>query len=253
MKQIITLVLSLFISTLLCAQNNIIAHRGYWNCETGGMAKNSLASLKAAGEKGFWGSEFDVNMTSDGVLLVYHDSSIDGKRIDQNPYSTFKSVKLVNGESIPTIEQYFKLAKKYPNTKLVIEIKSHSTPELENKCIESCIKKLKKAKLYDPKRALFISFSINACKTAVELAPGFDVQYLGSDSTPEDLAALGITGIDIQYKTLINNPDWIQRAKAKNMVVNTWTVNKIEDMKTMLELGVDFITTDQPEVLSTNH
>ena len=70
----------------------IVAHRGYWNCEAGGFARNSVASLKAAQDAGFWGSEFDVNMTADSVLLVFHDSSLGGKRIDQNPYSALRSI-----------------------------------------------------------------------------------------------------------------------------------------------------------------
>ena len=60
----------------------IVAHRGYWNCDAAGSAKNSLASLKQAQELGVWGSEFDVNMSLDGELLVFHDGSVDGKRIE---------------------------------------------------------------------------------------------------------------------------------------------------------------------------
>ena len=30
----------------------IVAHRGYWNCEKAGYAKNSLAALKCAQEAG---------------------------------------------------------------------------------------------------------------------------------------------------------------------------------------------------------
>ena len=55
----------------------IVAHRGFWNCEEAGYAKNSVAALRCAQEAGFWGSEFDVNMTSDGVLIVYHDSDVE--------------------------------------------------------------------------------------------------------------------------------------------------------------------------------
>ena len=32
------------------------------------------------------------------------------------------------------------------------------------------------------------------------------------------------------------------------MVVNTWTVNQEEDMRKLLELGVDQITTNEPEL-----
>jgi glycerophosphoryl diester phosphodiesterase len=72
----------------------IVAHRGFWNCEEAGYAKNSIAALRCAQEAGFWGSEFDVNMTSDGVLIVYHDSSIQGKKIENYPYSEFKDIKI---------------------------------------------------------------------------------------------------------------------------------------------------------------
>ena len=48
----------------------IVAHRGYWNCEAGGRARNSLAAFKAAHEAGFWGTEFDVCMTADGPVSL---------------------------------------------------------------------------------------------------------------------------------------------------------------------------------------
>jgi glycerophosphoryl diester phosphodiesterase len=38
----------------------------------------------------------------------------------------------------------------------------------------------------------------------------------------------------------------IERARANGMSINTWTVNKEEDIRKMVELGVDQITTDDP-------
>ena len=106
---------AIFISQSAFAQKQcgIVAHRGFWNCEEAGYAKNSIAALRCAQEQGFWGSEFDVNMTSDGVLLVYHDSSIQGKKIENYPYSEFKDIKIKNGETIPTIDEYMEQGKKY--------------------------------------------------------------------------------------------------------------------------------------------
>ena len=109
-------------------ESAIVAHRGYWNCKEGGYARNSLAALESAQKAGFWGSEFDVNMTSDGELLIFHDAHIDGKRIDQTPYAEFKDYRLENGEPIPTLDQYLAQAKKYPKTVLVFEMKWHSAP-----------------------------------------------------------------------------------------------------------------------------
>ena len=104
----------------------IVAHRGFWNCDEAGYAKNSIASLKCAQEAGFWGSEFDVNMTADSVLLVFHDGKVEGKTIEKHPYEDFKYFRLKNGEPIPTLDQYLEQGKKHPETMLVFELKKHS-------------------------------------------------------------------------------------------------------------------------------
>ena len=56
------------------AQTQVIAHRGYWKAE--GSAQNSLASLRKAAEAKVYGSEFDVQMTADGIVVVNHDNKI---------------------------------------------------------------------------------------------------------------------------------------------------------------------------------
>lgn len=226
----------------------IVAHRGYWNCEKAGYSRNSLAALKCAQEAGFWGSEFDVNMTSDEVLLVYHDSEIDGKRIDRNPYSTFRDVKLPNGENIPTIDDYLTQVKKCPGTVMVYELKSHSTPELENRLVDLTIMKLKEYGLDSPDKVIFISFSINICKRMAALMPGFTVQYLADNYSPDDLHAMGINGVDYHYNVFSVHPDWYGMARDNSMAVNTWTVDKEEDMQRMFDLGVDMLTTDNPDI-----
>lgn len=224
----------------------IVAHRGFWNCKEAGYAKNSLAALKCAQEAGFWGSEFDVNMTSDGVLLVYHDSDVEGKKIEKHPHEAFKYYRLKNGEPIPTIDQYLEQGLKYPETMLVYELKKHSCDEVEDKFVDLTIEKLKEYGLLDPSRVMFISFSFHICERLAEKLPGFTVQYLNGDKAPSKVMEAGINGIDYHYKLLMLNKKWIKKAHGLGMSVNTWTVNKEEDMTNMLELGVDFITTDNP-------
>lgn len=229
----------------------IVAHRGYWNCEEGQQAKNSIASLAAAQKYGFWGSEFDVNMTKDGVLLVYHDGSIklDGekKRIDSNNYEVFKDFRLVNGEPIPTLQDYLVQAKKSPKTKMVFEIKKASTPEHERACVDRSIETLKEYGYFDPKKTIFISFSMNVCKYLTEVAPGFTVQYLDTDYNPDQVASEGINGVDTEYAKILSDGNWVKSAKGHGMSVNTWTVDKKDDMKAVIVAGVDQVTTNNPE------
>ena len=224
----------------------IVAHRGYWNCEAGGFARNSLASLKAAQDAGFWGSEFDVNMTADSVLLVFHDSSLDGKRIDQNPYSAFAEHRLENGEPIPTLQQYLAQAQKCKTTKLVFEMKSHATPQIEDGAVRKSVALLKEYGLLSPDRVMFISFSLHACRELARLCPGFTVQYLGSDLWPAESLDNGLNGIDLNHDAYMSTSRWHDEAREKGMSVNVWTVNGAERMEEVIATGVDQLTTDNP-------
>ncbi len=227
-------------------QTGIVAHRGFWNCEEAGYAKNSVAALRCAQEAGFWGSEFDVNMTSDGELIVYHDSDVEGKKIEEYPYSEFKDFKIANGETIPTIDQYLEQGKKYPETMLVYELKPHSCSEVEDRFVEITYRKLEEHSLMDPDRVMFISFSLHMCEKIAKEHPEFTVQFLGSSKNPEELAKMGINGVDYNHMVFTLYKKWYKLARKNGMSVNAWTVNKDADIKRMLKLGVDQLTTDNP-------
>lgn len=225
----------------------VVAHRGYWNCEEAGFARNSVAALKCACEAGFWGSEFDVNMTADEQLLVHHDGKIDGKVFENYPASEFADFRLENGEPIPTLEDYLAVAENYPKTKLVFEMKKHSCPEIETRAAELSIEALKAHGLLSPDRVMFISFSKHLCEEFVRLCPGFTVQYLESDLTPAEVLEAGINGLDIYYKdVLAPESEYYPFSRENNMSLNVWTVDDVDDMRALYELGVDQLTTNNP-------
>lgn len=224
----------------------IIAHRGFWNCDEAGYTNNSISALRCAQEAGFWGSEFDVNMTKDSILIVYHDSSVRDKKIEKHPYKTFSDFRLENGEPIPTIDEYLEQGKKYPETMLVYELKKHSSVEIEDIFVDLTIEKLKEHGLLDPSRVMFISFSFHMCQRLAEKLPEFTVQYLTGDKKPAKLKKAGISGIDYNHVILSVNKKWVRQAQTKDMSVNAWTVNKENTLRNMISLGVKYITTDNP-------
>ena len=117
----------------------ITAHRGYWKCEGSGYAQNSIASLANAQEQMFWGSEFDVHLTADSVLVINHDADIQGIDIKTNPYSAIKDLVLPNGEKLSTIDDYLAQGEKTANTMLVCELKAGLTPELEDVLVDESV------------------------------------------------------------------------------------------------------------------
>ncbi|MBR5924682.1 MAG: glycerophosphodiester phosphodiesterase [Bacteroidales bacterium] len=227
----------------------IVAHRGYWNCEAAGFSENSIASLKAAQDNGLWGSECDVHITTDSVVLVFHDNKINGARIDTCASTCFADYRLPNGETIPTIDEYLDQAAKCESTILVLELKEEFTMEQEDLLVDKCIASLEEHNMLDPKRVVFISFSKYMCDRIAAEFPEFVNQYLEGDFTPEELAADGINGFDYEKKVIKKDSTIVARAHELGMSTNVWTVNKPEQMQYYIDLGINAITTNEPMVL----
>lgn len=105
--------------------NIVIAHRGA--CKEFGFPDNSQAGLRKAIELNLYGSECDINISSDDVVVVTHGTSFGGRAIKDTPYLTLKaSGKLSNGETLPTLEEYINTAMAGSGTKLFVDVKSLS-------------------------------------------------------------------------------------------------------------------------------
>lgn len=237
-------------------KTQIVAHRGYWNTE--GSYENTISSLENAHKAGLYGSEFDINMTSDGVLVVCHGPAVGNiQDVQKASFSEVMHVKLANGEGVPTLEEYLKAGKKGFKVKgadgsaknvklqLVAEVKA-AAPQVEEEVIIKLAALVKKLKLQE--QISVISFSYNACVLAAKHMPGVLVQYLMGDKTPEELKEAGINGLDYHYSLMLLNSDYIERAHKLGMTVNVWTVNDRAQMDAFVKLGVDYITTDYPEL-----
>ncbi len=64
--------------------------------------------------------------------------------------------------------------------------------------------------------------------------------------SPAVLSSMGVSGLDYHYNVLFNHPQWVEAAHKLGQKVNVWTVNKAEDIEKVIDLKVDFITTDEP-------
>ncbi|WP_068597860.1 glycerophosphodiester phosphodiesterase family protein [Vaginella massiliensis] len=240
------LMLGIFsLTAVLNAQTKVVAHRGYW--DTPNNAQNSIQALKMSNEIKAYGSEFDVYITADGVLVVNHDAEIQGVNIENNLYSAIEKLKLKNGEPIPTVEHYLTEGKKYPQLKMIYELKPHRNKENENRAVLATLELVKRLGVED--QVEYISFSKNICEQLIKHNPKGHVSYLKGDLTPAEIKQLGFTGIDYHFSLFVKNPTWIEEAQNLGLTVNSWTVNKEKDMQMLLDQKIDYITTDKPEVL----
>lgn len=241
----------ILLTTTLCliakmhAQPGVIAHRGYW--KVAGSAQNSIAALVKADSIGCYGSEFDVRLTADNQLIVNHDPQYKCKKIENNNAADLVSLKLSNGEPLPTLEAYLHKAQQLPDIHLILELKPHNTPERETEAVKLILEMVDRFHLIN--RIDFISFSLHAIKEFIRLSPGSRVYYLNGDLSPQELKKIGCTGMDYSLRILKKHPQWINEARQLGLKTNAWTINKETDMKWLIEEGVDFITTDHPLLL----
>ncbi len=226
------------------AKPKVIAHRGYWTAP--GSAQNSIRSLVKADSIGCYASEFDVWMTSDGVMVVNHDPTINGIEIQKTPAERVLVQKLANGEYIPTLEQYLQTAKKL-NTRLVLELKTFEKRSMEKEAAQKAVDMIKKFGLED--RTDYIVFSKNAFDDFIKIAPNANVYFLNGDYVPGQIKHMKGAGIDYYIGIMKQHPEWIKECHDKGLEVNVWTVNDPADMQWCIDQGVDYITTNDPEKL----
>ena len=246
MKRTFIWSLCLMLAVEVMADVKVIAHRGYWRAP--GSAQNSLSSYQNADRVGCWGSELDLWMTKDGRVVVNHDATFKGVTIQDATFEEVRKIKLDNGEVIPTLEEYLAVAKK-GKSRLVIEIKTHKDLDQLHQCIDKTIEAVKKFKMQ--KDVDYIAFSYAAVLRIIEKTPkGTPVYYLNGDMEPQKLKEIGCAGPDYEQTVFLKkHPEWIKQCQDLGMKVNVWTVDNEDNMKALIEHGVDFITTNEPEVL----
>lgn len=103
-----------------------VAHRGLFDPAVG-IPENSLPAFERAAKMGF-AIETDVQMTKDGVLMVFHDDTLkrmtgaEGKLCDKT-YDELRALRLADTDCmIPTFEEFLAAAN---GMNLVVEIKAH--------------------------------------------------------------------------------------------------------------------------------
>lgn len=228
------------------SQTQIIGHRGFW--KTDGSAQNSIAALQKADSLKLYGSEVDLWLSADGIAVVNHDATItdNGEKlvVQNTTFDRLRKVILSNGEPMPTAEEYLDEFVKCKNTKLIIEFKTHATADQERILTQKVVDMVNDRGLQD--RVEYIAFGINYLNVLNDIAPDAPAYYLNGDMAPNVVKAMGLSGIDYNLNVIKKYPEWVKECHDLGLKVNVWTVNKMEDINIMLDLNVDFITTDEP-------
>lgn len=227
-------------------RNGVIAHRGAWKNHD--ASQNSLNALKNAIEIGCEGSEFDVWLSSDNKVILSHDAEIGGKKVEETTAEELLSIPFKNNDFLPSLEQYIHCIKTQNKTRLVLEVKSSQKGKERSEAVADSsvqiVHRIQAQAWVD-----YITFNIDAAKRIREIDPTARILYLETDRDFEYLKASNISGIDYHYSRFFKDEGLATKARNAGLLTNVWTVNKEEDMKVLLNQGIDYITTDEPELL----
>lgn len=231
----------------------IIAHRGF-NID---YPENTLLAYKAALNASVDMLEIDVHLTKDQELVVIHDDKIDRTSngsgyvkdytLDELKSYDFGSWKdsTFEGTHIMTFGEVVKLIQAYDIT-LLIEIKKPSQyPNIE----EILLRELKEYRLY-PERVIIQSFDEKSMQKIAEITQEYELGLLLSKK--KYLMRMPNFNKIAKYCQYVNpnyqlvNRKFVERAHLHGLQVLPYTVNDIDEIQKLIDLGVDGIITDGP-------
>jgi len=245
----------------------VIAHQG----GEGLRPSNTLIAFENAVDLGVDVLEMDVHSTSDGTLVLIHDDTVDRttdgsgrvkeitlaelQQLDAGDYWTPDDGATYpyrgQGVRIPTLEE---IVTAFPEMKYNIEIK-----QVDPSIAVPLCKLLRHFGLTD--RALVASFHPTAmdefraaCPEVAtsmvedEIRPFFilNTAFLGSLYRPPG-AAFQVPEYSGSQHVL--TPRFVRGAQRNNVAVHPWTIDDPADMERFLDMGVDGIITDRPDIM----
>ncbi|MCP4575943.1 MAG: hypothetical protein GY846_06635 [Deltaproteobacteria bacterium] len=222
----------------------IIAHRA--GAHHG--PENTLAALKKAIELGADYAEIDVQRTLDGSVVVAHDQdlmrlALDPRRIRETTYLDLSQVDIGSGfhkdfadQRLARLSDFLSAAS--GKIRLLIELKYYGTDSL---LAEETVKFV--AKAHAEKEVEFMSLNLESVRQLKRLAPKIPAGYLLAAGLG-DMASSGV-----QFVAVPAGQATVERMKAarkKGIKIYAWTVNDMDGILDVMEVGIDGVITDDP-------
>ena len=228
------------------------AHRG----GAAHRPENSWAAFEHAVSLGYTHLETDTRATQDGILLAFHDRTLDRVtdrqgRIARMAYTEVAGARIGGTEPIPLIED---LIMAWPDLRFNVDLKDVTA-------IRPMMEVLRRTGAWD--RVCVTSFSARRLHAARVLLDRPVCMAL----SPAGVAALQLTGglprfgnalADKLARTGVHcaqvplqvaTPSFIRRAHEAGLQVHVWTLNQRHEMERALDLGADGIMTDETVLL----
>jgi glycerophosphoryl diester phosphodiesterase len=218
--------------------------------------ENTLPAFEACVALGYRYLETDVRVTADGVLVAFHDATLErttdrGGRIEHLPWAEVSQARIGGREPIVRLED---LLGSWPDVRFNLDIKAPGV-------LAPLVRAVRRLQVAD--RLCLASFSDARVAAARRLFGPSMCTSLG----PRGVAALRLSSYSPRAAGLVRmgagcaqvplqlggralvDERFIAAAHLRGLQVHVWTVDTPEDTAALLGLGVDGIITDRPGML----
>lgn len=227
---------------------SVAGHRG----DMYNAPENSISSVRSAIDKGLDAVEVDVQMTSDGIVVLNHDITL--RRVAGIPdqvidltYAELVQLEIgshfsdeFTGEKIPTLAQVLQLMEEVKGqVKLIVEIKPYAPSEEIAKKVVALIER------YELEEDCYIqSFDYEVLQEVRKANPDIKIGQIMY------FAAGNLSNLDVDFYTInqsMLSDRFILNARKEEREVWVWTVNIERNIKEVLKFDINGIITDYPE------
>lgn len=247
----------------------VFAHRG------GALLapENTMTAFENAVDVGVDGIELDVQLSRDGTVVVHHDATLTRTAAVDAPVAALTADELARvdaafhfqperryplrgrGVGVPRLSD---VLARCPATRVIVELKA-SSPSLGRAVVDV----VRAADAVD--RVCVGGYSVRALRAVRAYEPCLSTSasrqevrwglYRSWVSWPTRRARYRAFQVpEVAGRTRVVSPRFVRYAHAAGLPVQVWTVDAVEDIRRLLDWGVDAIISDRPDVaLETVH
>ncbi|MBY5986203.1 glycerophosphoryl diester phosphodiesterase membrane domain-containing protein [Halomonas sp. DP5Y7-2] len=254
-------------------QVHVIAHRGASMV----APENSMSAIRRAMDDGADVIEIDVRLAGDGTVVLSHDATLlrlagDDRRIGELDWSELARLDIgasfahaFAGEPLARLDRVLEEVR--GRARLLIELKPERGQEealieavlgdLQRErqqrlaCRHDATDKLDRLVCGDPQllqTSWLASLSYRQVQRINQLAPDARSLLLAEWALPGSLPYRHFNGLGLRHTQI--DDDQLRRAHVSDKPLYAWTVNDPARMARLIDLGVDGIITDRPDLLT---
>lgn len=224
----------------------VTAHRG----ASATAPENTLAAFRAALDAGADAIEFDVRLSADGAVVVFHDSDFlrvagDPRAVVETPLPAIRDIDVgrwfgpsFSGERIPTLAEALAFIDRRALALVELKPDEHNAEAL----LAATLREVERGGYQEG--VMLASLSPDLVRAARAAAPQARLALFANAALPgtarrTDFDMLGLNHLALDSAAVAD-------ARRHGYRLQVWTVNDPARMARYMDLGVDDISTDRP-------